>query len=180
MLEETIEEEHDNEEASENAMGQQENSILSLESYGFPNRRVSDFRPKFYLPKPYRKFSLNEKGEIVREIIRTLSRRIWIKRFADQPNEDSFLVDQYYVSKPLNKSSTEVKFDRYFEGVGGGKFFHKRKYATSSASLHYRHQEMQLAATPAQTMRQRKSSIISNMSSLDFTGSYLYLHAVGV
>ncbi|KAK6622278.1 hypothetical protein RUM44_002085 [Polyplax serrata] len=157
MLEETIEEEHDNEEASENAMGQQENSILSLESYGFPNRRVSDFRPKFYLPKPYRKFSLNEK---------------------DQPNEDSFLVDQYYVSKPLNKSSTEVKFDRYFEGVGGGKFFHKRKYATSSASLHYRHQEMQLAATPAQTMRQRKSSIISNMSSLDFTGSYLYLHAV--
>lgn len=113
-----------------------------------------------------------------------------------ESNRDSLLEEQssYFIQKPLNKSSTEVKFDRYFDenigGVGGRSHYRRHwyespgmRYNTSSVSMNKSNQDfnnhLQIPSNGTTTMmRKRKISTISNLSSLDYSGSYLYLHAV--
>ena len=77
-IENTIEEEEqddfehgDDDDTNNKYVSNAQISVLSVESQEtkpddnkIPTRRVSEFRPRFYLPKPYRKFSLTDKGSM--------------------------------------------------------------------------------------------------------------------
>lgn len=90
-----------------------------------------------------------------------------------------------YVSS-LNKSSTEPKFEKYFEEMENtcnkNKNNFKRKRSsmasknTSTFSINNKQDFSSQMVGP--TCRKRKSSTISNLSNLDFHGSCLHLHAV--
>lgn len=175
-----------------------QSSILSLDSQGkpeekIPSRRVSDFRPRFYLPKTYRKLSLTDKGTgytVKKKFRRSNSWRHRFFFYTDWANHnshhDSLLIDQsqVFVEKPLYKSSTEVKFDRYFDESGFGKFFQRKQLLESpdvkriDSSVTINKHDANFLATSTPTMRRRKCSTMSNLSSLDFSGSCLFLQAV--
>lgn len=91
-----------------------------------------------------------------------------------------------YYQSSLNKSSTEPKFEKYFEDMENynkNRYNSRRKYSAASkntSTFSVNNKQDFSSQNIGPTCRKRKSSTISNLSNMDFTGSCLHLHAVSV